>query len=220
MFSKGDRMNKNKSIEGTFRINDISGKAGTIRDGVREAYSSAANNPTDSHRFPVGRQFAESIGYDKVTLDNIPNTAIESFTGVSNVSVFAEIPEGATVLDIGCGAGLDSLISAQKTGPKGRIIGIDFSASMLKRASAATTEAGYTNMEFHCADAENLPVDDASIDIVLANGIFNLNPDRDKIFKEINRVLHPEGAVYSAELILDEHPQDENTVCELNDWFS
>jgi SAM-dependent methyltransferase len=204
----------------SFKLNNISKDVEHIRNRVRDAYSSAADNPTDKHRFPVGRWFAESIGYSKDILDNIPDVAIESFAGVSNVPVFAEIPEGATVLDIGCGAGLDCLISAQKTGPKGKVIGVDFSESMLKRAQLAAAEAGYNNIEFHCADAENLPVDNASIDIVLANGIFNLTPKRDKIFSEISRVLHPEGAVYSAELILTEEPQDEKMVCDLKDWLS
>ncbi len=207
-------------IRGSFRLNDISEDIAHIRNGVRTAYSSAADDPGNKHRFPVGRWFAESIGYSKELLDNIPEAAIESFAGVSNVPVFAEIPEGATVLDIGCGAGLDCLISAQKTGPKGKVIGVDFSNSMLKRAELASEEAGYDNIEFHCTDAEYLPVDNASMDIVLANGIFNLNPKREMIFSEISRVLRPEGSVYSAELIMTEKPQDEKLVCDFNDWFS
>lgn len=213
-------MEVTKNIKESLKLNDISNDVDYIRNGVKAAYSSAADNPADKHRFPVGRWYAESIGYNKEILDILPEVAVESFTGVSNVPVFAEIPEGATVLDVGCGAGLDCLISAQKTGPNGKVIGVDFSNSMLKRAHLAADEAGYDNIEFLCTGAENLTIDNDSIDIVLANGIFNLNPERDKIFSEISRVLRPEGSVYSAELILTEEPQHKKIVCELNDWFS
>jgi ubiquinone/menaquinone biosynthesis C-methylase UbiE len=120
------------------------------------------------------------------------------------VAVFADIPLGATVLDLGCGAGLDSLIAAQRVGPEGRVIGIDFSDAMLMRARQAAAQAGIDNVEFRRADAEDLPFDDDSFDVALANGIFNLNPARDAILGELVRVVRPGGAVYVAELVLRE----------------
>lgn len=189
-----------------------------IRAGVQRAYSAAAENPQAEHPFPVGRSFAESLGYSPDVLATIP-AAVDAFAGVSNVAVFAEIPPGATVLDLGCGAGLDSLIAARRVGPTGKIIGIDFSEAMLVRARQAAAEAGINNVEFRQADAENLSLDDASIDVALVNGIFNLNPARDCIFSELARVVRPDGAIYAAELILREPLPSETQASETN-WFA
>jgi len=190
-----------------------------LRDGVRQAYSAAAENPHAEHPFPVGQQFAESLGYPPELLANLPTGAVQAFAGVSNVAVFADIPEGATVLDLGCGAGLDSLIAAGRVGATGRVIGIDFSESMLARARQAAAEADLNNIEFHQTDAETLFLQDDSIDVVLANGIFNLNPARDRIFHELARVVRPEGAVYGAEIIL-RNPLPPDEQASETDWFA
>lgn len=182
-----------------------------LREGVRRAYSAAAENPQAEHPFPVGRQFAESLGYSAGVLADIPGAAAEAFTGVSNVAIFAEIPWGATVLDLGCGAGLDALLAAQRVGPAGRVIGVDFSEAMLARAQQAAAEAGINNVEFRQAEAEDLPLDDASIEVALVNGIFNLNPVRAQLFRELARVIRPGGAAYAAELILREPLPPETT---------
>ncbi len=190
-----------------------------LRAGVRQAYSAAADNPQAEHPFPVGRQFAQSLGYPPELLADLPASAVEAFAGVSNVAVFADIPESATVLDLGCGAGLDSLIAAKRVGPTGRIIGIDFSESMLTRARQAAAEAGLNNLEFHQTDAEELFLEDAAIDVALVNGIFNLNPARDLIFRELARVVRPGGAVYGAEIILRQSLPPEEQASETN-WFA
>lgn len=189
-----------------------------LRDGVRGAYTAAAERPADSHPFPVGRAFALSLGYPKGLLDSLPPFSVDAFSGVSNISVLAEIPEGATVLDLGCGAGLDSLIAAQKTGVNGRVIGIDFSESMLARARRAAQEAGLPNAAFRLADAEAMPLADATAEIALVNGIFNLNPARDAIFRELARVVKKGGTVYAAELILKE-PLPASVLSSETDWF-
>jgi arsenite methyltransferase len=173
-----------------------------LRNNVLEAYSAAAQNPLDAHTFPVGRLFASSLGYSDVQLDSLPHSCVEAFTGVSNVSVFAEIPPGASVLDVGCGAGLDGLIAAQRSGPNGHVIGVDFSETMLLRARASASEARIDNVVFCRADAEYLPVANDSVDVALANGVFNLNPGRGSIFRELARVVRAGGVVFSAELIL------------------
>lgn len=172
-----------------------------LRHKVCEAYSAASERPGDKHPFPVGRAFAESIGYPSTMLDSLPSASVDAFAGVSNVSVFAEIPEGATVLDLGCGAGLDSLVAARRAA-SGSVIGVDFSKSMLDRARKAAQEADIENVHFEETDAEQLHVASASVDVALVNGIFNLNPFRESIFKELARVLRPGGIVYAAELIL------------------
>ncbi len=190
-----------------------------IRESVKKAYSAAAEKPKDKHPFPVGRTFAESIGYPKELLDSIPSFTVDAFTGVSNVSIFADIPAGSTVLDLGCGAGLDTLIAAKRVGAKGRVIGVDFSRSMIMRARQALAESEFNNVEFYVAEAEKLPIEDSIIDIILVNGIFNLNPKRDEVFHELARVVRQGGAAYTAELILKE-PKSTETVCDLNNWFT
>jgi arsenite methyltransferase len=173
-----------------------------VRDQVRQAYSAAAEAPDSAHPFPVGRAFALSVGYPSELLDTFAPGCIEAFTGVSDVSVFSDIPTGAAVLDLGCGAGLDSLIAARRAGPGGRVIGIDFSDAMLVRARQGAAHGAIGNALFVKADAERLPVMDASIAVALVNGIFNLNPAREAIFRELARVMQAGGRVYAAELIL------------------
>ncbi len=179
-------------------------KDSSIRDGVRRAYSVAAEDPQSPHPFPVGRKFAESLGYPRDLLRGLPPVSVEVFAGVSNVALFADIPSGATVLDLGCGGGLDAIIAARRTGSNGKVICVDFSQAMLDRAKQGAAEAGARNVEFHLADAERFPVNDESVDIALVNGIFNLNPARDGIFRELARVVRTGGMVFGAELILRE----------------
>lgn len=190
-----------------------------LRCKVRDAYSAAAVSPGESHAFPVGRPFAESLGYPTGLLTGLPPGCVEAFAGVSNVSMFAEIPKGSVILDLGCGAGLDSLIAADRTGRQGRVIGLDFSFPMLSRARQSAAESGINNVVFCHADAERLPLRDESIGIALINGIFNLNPARQSIFWELGRVVKRGGVVYSAELILKEPLPPEQQASESN-WFA
>jgi len=148
----------------------------------------------------------------------MPGTSVEAFSGVSNVSVLAEIPAGATVLDLGCGAGLDSLVAARRAGLRGIAVGLDFSEPMVARACAAAAASGVANAVFCRANAEDLPLGAASVDVALVNGIFNLNPARGPIFRQLARVLRHSGAVYAAELVLAQPlPPDKQTAA---DWFA
>lgn len=174
-----------------------------LRTAVHRAYCSAAERPEAKHAFPVGRALAEGLGYPGDLLDALPAVSVEAFAGVSNVAIFAELARGAFVLDLGCGAGLDSLIAGQRVGPTGHVIGIDFSDSMLARARHAASLAR-VNVMFWRGDAERLPLRSASVTVALVNGIFNLNPARTEIFHELARVVRPGGAVYAAELVLRE----------------
>ena len=194
-------------------------QAESLRVGVRRAYSVAAEQPWEDHPFPVGAQFARSLGYSQALLSILPSISVETFSGVSNVSIFADIPAGSCVLDLGCGAGLDSLIAARRSGPNGRVIGVDFSEAMLRRARRAAEFPGGENLEFCQADGESLPLDAGSVDVALANGIFNLNPGRRYIFQELSRVMCSGGVVYAAELILKEPLPREIRESEEN-WFA
>jgi arsenite methyltransferase len=190
-----------------------------LRHRVMEAYSSAALHPNDAHAFPVGRRFAETLGYPAELLERLPSACVDAFAGVSNVSVFAQIPGSATVLDLGCGSGLDSLIAASRAGANGTVVGVDFSFPMLARALRGAKEAGIRNTVFCMADAEYLPLRDGSISVALVNGIFNLNPKREAIFRELARVVKTGGAVYCAELILLGPLPPNKQQCETN-WFA
>lgn len=191
----------------------------SILDAVRDAYSEASRNPQNKHAFPVGRAFAESLGYPRDLLAQVPAVSVEAFSGVSNVSVFAHIPSGARVLDLGCGAGLDTLVAAMKAGPDGMVVGVDFSKAMLARAQRAAREASLDNVIFCRADAGSLPLGTGYIDVAMVNGIFNLNPERGAIFSELARVLKGDGVVYAAELIL-RAPLPPDIRSSETDWFA
>jgi arsenite methyltransferase len=193
--------------------------ADLLRAKVNGAYSAAASRPEQKHPFPIGRELAEDLGYPSEVLDKVPQSSVEAFAGVSNVSLFADLPGGATVLDLGCGAGMDSIIAARRVGPTGRVVGIDFSEAMLARARAAKDVVNFPHLQFQQGDAECLLLADKSIDVALVNGIFNLNPKRKEIFSELARVLRPHGRAYVAELILAGPLPDGNHASESN-WFA
>jgi SAM-dependent methyltransferase len=190
-----------------------------LRQGVWQAYSEVARRPTAESRFRVGRRFAEELGYAPTWLERLPPVSVEAFTGVSNVSVFAEVAAGSTVLDLGCGAGLDTLIAAERVGPGGQVLGLDFSQAMLARARQGAGQAGLRQAHFGLAAAEALPLPDNSVDTVLVNGIFNLNLQRTRIFAELGRIVRRGGTVYAAELILRE-PAGAPAPERWDDWFS
>lgn len=194
-------------------------RSSQLRDGVYQAYSAVAETPQAEHPFAVGIEFAERLGYPTELLNQLPSESTEAFTGVSIVSLFADIPIGSTILDVGCGAGLDSLVAAQRTGETGKVIGVDFSEAMLNRARIAAMKMKTANVEFRQSSAEALPLEDASIDVAMVNGIFNLNPAREKIFQELARVMKAGGVVYSAEMILRE-PLPPEEVTNTDDWFA
>lgn len=193
-------------------------QAPRLRDAVRRAYSAAAEDPGGQHAFPVGRSFAESVGYPPALLETLPAVSVDAFAGVSNIGLVAEIPSGSSVLDLGCGAGLDTLIAARRAGPQGRVIAVDFSETMLARARRARDLVGVP-ATFVRGDAERLPIEDGAFDTALVNGIFNLNPARAAIFRELARVVRPGGTVYAAELILKE-PLPRRAGLTEADWFT
>ena len=189
-----------------------------LRSAVHHAYSAAAERPTQKHAFPVGRLLAERLGYPADVLDILPPVSVEAFAGVSNLAVSVAIAADAHVLDLGCGAGLDSLILARRLGGTGRVVGIDFSEGMLMRARTAAAAYG-VNGTFCLGDAERLPLDEASIGVAFVNGIFNLNPARAEIFRELARVVRANGHVYVAELVLQEAVSKPDHFTEA-EWFA
>lgn len=190
----------------------------SLRGAVRAAYSAIAENPTGDVPFPTGRHLAEGVGYPADLLDTLPTDAVDAFAGVSAVPLFAEIPDDAIVLDLGCGAGMDTLIAARRA-RAGRVVGVDFSESMLSRARLAAGEARAGNVDLRLADAESIPLPDRSVDVAIVNGIFNLNLARDRIFAELGRVVRHGGRLFVAELILVSPLSVEELSGEQN-WFT
>src|SRR4051794_1321610 len=173
-----------------------------LRDEIQKTYTSVSTEPGQEFIFPTGRSWAEDLGYPQPELSNVPEATVQSFAGVANPHVLGRLDEGATVLDLGCGAGTDLLIAAQLVGPSGRVIGVDMTASMLARARRSAQEMGLSNVELHESLIESLPLPDASVDVVISNGVIDLVPDKDAVFDEIDRVLRPGGRLQIADVVI------------------
>jgi len=173
-----------------------------LRSEIEKTYTEVSTEPDKDFIFPTGRSWAEDLGYPQPELSRVPDATVESFAGVANPHSLGRIEEGATVLDLGCGAGTDLLIAAQLVGPSGQVIGVDMTASMLERARASAHEMGLSNVELHESLIESLPVPDASIDVVISNGVIDLVPDKDAVFDEIDRVLRPGGRLQIADVVI------------------
>jgi arsenite methyltransferase len=173
-----------------------------LRDEIRKTYTEVSAEREKEFIFPTGRAWARELGYPEPELGRVPDATVESFAGVANQWLLGRIEPGAVVLDLGCGAGTDLLIAAQMSGPDGRVIGVDMTASMLERASASAREMGLANVELHESLIEALPLDDDSVDVVISNGVIDLVPDKETVFDEIDRVLRPGGRVQLADVII------------------
>ena len=189
-----------------------------IKDAVSKRYGKVATTPDGQFNFPVGRDFAESVGYASEILDSIPSSMWESFTGAGNPQPYVHISSGETVLDLGCGAGLDLYLYAGVAGPEGKVFGLDISEEMLAKAASNMELLGMKNVEFLSAPADKIPLPDSSVDVVTANGIFNLSPNKGDVMREIARVLRGGGHTTFAEVVL-KAPLPEEMRRDINDWF-
>ncbi len=175
-----------------------------LRSEVSKIYARVAADPNGDFHFHRGPAYAaEFLGYDPVELAALPADCTASFAGIANPHAIAAIIAGETILDIGCGAGMDLLLAARRAGPMGRAIGIDMTEAMRDRARTSAAAAGLRNVEVYRADATALPFPDASVDVVISNGVLNLVPEKDKAFAEIRRVLRPGGRLQLADIVLD-----------------
>jgi ubiquinone/menaquinone biosynthesis C-methylase UbiE len=145
---------------------------------------------------------ADLLGYDRAELARTPPESSASFAGVANPHRMGPLGEGATVVDIGCGAGMDLLLAAHAVGRRGRAIGVDMTEAMVERARAAARAAGLENVEVRLGDAVALPIEDASADVVISNGVLNLTPDKSAAFGEVLRALRPGGRFLYADIVV------------------
>lgn len=189
-----------------------------IKQAVKEKYSEVASNPQAKFNFPVGRKFAESVGYSGELLDKLPASMWESFTGAGNPQPYIDIKRGEKILDLGCGAGLDLYLYAQATGPEGQVYGVDISEDMIAKTRRNMETLNVQNVEFLCAAADSIPLPDGSVELVAVNGIYNLSPDKTAVMREVARVLRPGGRTVFAEIVL-KAPLPEEIRKNINDWF-
>jgi arsenite methyltransferase len=181
---------------------------GLLKSEIRNTYASVSQEPEKDFIFPTGRGWAQDLGYPP-ELANVPEAAVESFAGVANPWELGRLSAGERVLDLGCGAGTDSLVAAQMVGPDGSVVGIDMTPEMLAKAQRAAAEMGAANVEFIEGEIELLPFADESVDVVISNGVIDLLPDKDTVFAEIYRVLRPGGRIQFADVTIQQPVSEE-----------
>ncbi len=188
-----------------------------LRAEIKLKYRDVATEPVKGFHFHVGRPLAAMLDYPMSVVDTLPDVVVESFAGVNNPFSMGELKSGEIVLDIGSGAGFDSILAAQMVGRTGHVIGVDMTAEMRAKATSNAALMGLGNIEYRDGLAEHLPLTDASIDVVISNGVINLCPDKLAVFKEIERVLRPGGRLQIADVVVQK-PLPDDAVADIDLW--
>ncbi len=169
--------------------------ANVVREEVKAKYREVAVDPHGDFHFHTGRFLARRSKYDSALVDAMPDAAVESFAGIGNPFILCNLEAGERVVDIGSGGGFDCFYAAGQVGPTGHVVGIDMTEEMLGKSRASAQAMGLDYVEVKEGLVEAMPVDDASVDAVISNGVINLCPDKEQVFTEIHRVLKPGGRV-------------------------
>jgi SAM-dependent methyltransferase len=191
--------------------------AEAIRAAVEHRFAQIARSPSQEQKFPLGPASAKKLGYDPQEIDALPASVTDSFCGVGNPLGLGEVRSGQTILDLGSGPGMDSLLAARRVGPTGKVVGVDLCPQMVEKARRNASLLGLHNVEFVQAGIEKLPLTDASVDVVISNGVFNLCPDKPAVLAEAFRVLRPGGRLQMADILLHEDVTPEE-VARLGEW--
>jgi SAM-dependent methyltransferase len=175
-----------------------------LRQSIQEEYAAVARDPGRGYHFHTGRPLASMLGYHDDWLEGLPEGSIASFAGTGNPFRIDQLQPGERVVDIGSGAGIDSLIAAKEVGPDGQVIGVDMTPTMLEVARKSAREAGTGNVEFREGLAESLPIPDNWADVVISNGVLNLLPDKLAALQEMARVLKPTGRLQIGDILVQQ----------------
>lgn len=173
---------------------------GMLKDEILRMYEEVAENPRAEFHFYHGREAAEMFDYDREWLDRAPDAAVASFAGVGNPHLRSNISEGETIVDLGSGAGLDAIIASWKAGPTGTVIGVDLNPAMCLKSQANAAATG-VKMECRAGSMENIPVPDASADVVISNGVINLSFRKRRVIEEVFRILRPGGRISITDIV-------------------
>jgi arsenite methyltransferase len=173
-----------------------------LRDAIRTEYAQVAADPEQGFHFHTGRRLTRMLGYDDTWLHGVPEESIASFAGTGNPFSLGILGPGENVVDVGCGAGIDSLIAARMVGPSGNVVGVDMTPAMLDRARASAERGAFSNVAFHEGLAEAVPVADGWADVVISNGVLNLFPDKFAGLQEMARVLKPGGRLQIGDILI------------------
>jgi SAM-dependent methyltransferase len=187
---------------------DIGLDVGLLKSEIKKTYASVSREPEKDFVFPTGRAWAEDLDYP-AELARVPESVAESFAGVANPFSLGRLEAGERVLDLGSGAGTDSLVAALMVGAGGSVTGIDMTPEMLEKSRAGAAELGADNVTFVEGEAEHLPFEDGSFDVVISNGVIDLVPDKDAVFSEIHRVLVPGGRIQVADVTIQQPVSEE-----------
>ena len=173
-----------------------------LRDAIRAEYAQVASDPAQGFHFHTGRRLARRLAYQDAWLEGVPEDTIASFAGTGNPFSLGALRAGEHVVDVGCGAGIDSLIAARMVGPSGAVVGVDMTPAMVDRAQASAASGGFSNVRFHEGLAESLPVADGWADVVISNGVLNLFPDKLAGLQEMARVVKPGGRLQIGDILV------------------